>query len=65
MRKPTISKGPASSYASPDEIIREVSNGKCGFLLSIRNFDDGTLRVEIYRADSGVTVYAQPGIIGA
>lgn len=65
MRRPTIKRGPASSFAGPVEIILEIhsSNLKCGALLSVREQSDGTLRVEIYRADSQVRVLADPKLI--
>jgi hypothetical protein len=57
MGKPTIERGPASNYEADNEVIREVTgqNGT-GFLLSVRNLDDGTVLVDVYRADDNVRV---------
>jgi hypothetical protein len=57
MGKPTIERGPASNYEADNEVIREVTgqNGT-GFLLSVRNMTDGSVQVDVYRADDGVVV---------
>jgi hypothetical protein len=54
----------ANQYAPANERIVEVSShtGK-GCLISLRDMPDGTLRIEVYRADDGVTVTAPTGSI--
>ena len=58
-KRPTIRKGPASSYAGPNETIIEFSDGAGnGGLISLRSADDGRLIVELYRVDEGVEIRA-------
>lgn len=58
-KKPTVKKGPASSYASPGECIVEVwdPRNKKGCLLSIRTLENGITAIIPYRADPGVVVH--------
>lgn len=54
LRKPHIDVGPASGYARANEVIREFGarpnyQDGAGGLISIRQEDDGTLTVELYR----------------
>lgn len=46
----------ADRHAGVSERIVEFSGTKLGGLISIRENDDGTIRVEVYRADKGVYV---------
>ncbi len=58
MSKPHVTARPtADTYAGPHERIVEFTgqNG-LGGLISIRNMDDGTVVVDVYRTDPGVTV---------
>jgi hypothetical protein len=60
--KPTIKRGPASRYESPNESIYEFSNGRgVGGLISLRiiNGEDGSteaLVVDLYRCDKEVRI---------
>jgi len=62
MRKPrVITKCVANTYAASNERIVEFSGepdatGPVGGLLSFRQLNDGTLRVEIYRCDPAVLI---------
>ncbi len=60
MRKPSINIKPvANNYAMPHERIVEINSGTPGgpgALVSLVAGEDGTLLVEIYRIDEGVTV---------
>lgn len=56
-RKPTIRKGPASSYEDNQEVIREFSDGRSGGLIAIRrNQIDDVLDVLVYQQDPDVTI---------
>lgn len=56
----------ANTYVGPNERIIEISNGARsveeykGALISLRNLQDGTFRIEVYRADPGVLVVMAP-----
>lgn len=55
-RRPTLTAGPASSYAQPGQLIREFSDGRSGGLLSIsRHPLTDRLTVEVYRTDADVS----------
>lgn len=56
--KPTIKKGPASTYESAGERIVEIWDpvNQQGCLLSIRSLDNGVTTITPYRADPGVVV---------
>ncbi len=61
--RPTINlKAVASTYASGPERIAEFGNGDRsqsahkGGLLALRNHEDGTLHLSVYRTDPGVLV---------
>lgn len=63
MAKPSVNLKPvAGNYAAPNERIIEFSNGRKsmdalkGGLISIRTLDDGSVVVDVYRLDEGVTV---------
>jgi len=58
MAKPKVSsRCVANNYAAPNERIIELSNGAgIGCLVSVRNMPDGTLSVQVYRRDAGVSV---------
>lgn len=62
-RPRVLTKCVANTYAGGTERIVEFSNGERGMeahkggLISLRNMADGTLRVEVYRCDAGVTVH--------
>ena len=62
MSKPRVTtKCVANTYAAPNERIIEISSGNRrgtgnGCLVSIRDMDDGTLLIQVYRADGGVEV---------
>lgn len=63
MKPKVITRCVANNYAGPFERIFELSNGKgIGCLVSARNMPDGTLSVQVYRRDAGVTVDA--GAVG-
>ena len=62
MRKPRVlTKCVANAYTSNAERIVEFSNGARdetykGGLIAFRNLPDGTLLINLYRMDKGVTV---------
>lgn len=58
MAKPKVSsRCVANNYAAPNERIIELSNGAgIDCLVSVRNMPDGTLSVQVYRCDAGVSV---------
>lgn len=58
MTKPKVTTNPvANQYASTDERIIEYSNGMgVGGLIGLRNLEDGTMRVELYRHDDTVEI---------
>jgi hypothetical protein len=63
--KPIIRTGPASSYASSNEIIREVGvrDGRAtGCLLSVSHLDDGTLLLSPYSGTGEVVVRVGRGV---
>jgi hypothetical protein len=59
-RKPTIKKGVASNYASHRQNIYDVGDGQSGALISVERTPDGTLLIEVYRADPDVLVRCDP-----
>ena len=65
MKRPTISKGPASYYAAPNQTIREISNGERGCLISLSTCADGKLIIDIYRCDEGIEIHAREQISNA
>jgi len=54
--RPTVTKGPASHYASAGETIVEFSDGRSGGLISIRRDGQDRLVVDLYRLDDDVVV---------
>lgn len=57
MKPKVITRCVANNYAGPFERIIELSNDKgIGCLVSVRNMPDGTMSVQVYRRDAGVTV---------
>lgn len=63
MLKPKVeTRCPAAVYAGGNERIVEVSLPTgTGFLMSVRANDDGSMRVDLYRADGRITVHAGSG----
>lgn len=55
-RRPTITRGPASAYAAPAELVREFSDGASGGLISIMRNAQGQLVVDIGSHDADVIV---------
>lgn len=66
MSRPTIRKGPASSYAGPGESIYEFSDRQSGGLISLRRPAEGPnagrLVVEVYNTDDDVVVLGPPRV---
>lgn len=63
MRRPRVTTNcVAQKYASQDERIVEFYDPRTnkGGLIALRALEDGTLSVEVYRCDPGVTVNGRP-----
>lgn len=61
MAKPKVNTNPvANNYSHTNERIIEYSSKNGGGLISLRETDDGRLRVELYRHDATVDFSVGP-----